>query len=158
MSPVIWILVGIVAVIAVGVLSLVIWVEVQRRKMEMAARRMQGRSGLIGRFEGLRFVPAENLDSKPWERNPRAVPLDSDAYPADWSQPIFDDRVDTQSKRHIELKKRTIDFLRCRYLPYDQEPRREEPYIETEYMWQGVSGGRYFDVVLIEWGNPTVGW
>ncbi len=94
------------------------------------------------------------MKTKPWESNPRAVPLDSDAYPADWSQPTFGDREDAQSPRHIELKKKAIDFLREQYMPFYRQHPKREPYIETERLWSGHVGGRYLDVVLMEQREP----
>lgn len=96
----------------------------------------------------------QHAGTKPWERNPRAVPLDSDAYPAEWSQPTFAGRVDTQTLRHIEMKRKAIDFLRQQYVEFYRRYPEREAYIETEYLWLG-SGGYYFDVALIEGETPV---
>ena len=80
-----------------------------------------------------------------WECNPRTVPFDDGAYPTEWSQPTSADRVAPQSERHIELKKKAIDFLRKRFITSSQDA-----YIETEYLWLGEEGGRYFDIALID--------
>lgn len=95
------------------------------------------------------------MKTKPWESNPRAVPLDSNAYPADWSQPTFGDREDAQSPRHIEMKKRAIDFLREQYISFYRRYPEREPYIETERLWLGSTGDFYLDVVLMDAGQPA---
>lgn len=86
-------------------------------------------------------------------QNSRRTLFHSKEYPAEWAQPVSEDRADSPASRHLALKKQAVDFLR-ELLTFAGSG---EVYIETDYVRSGERGDHYVDIVIVdETGLPII--